>query len=344
MPPPMMTAVRHEQGISMKSKNKFTILVLALSALTGSAYAQSPREQLKQAVQQLQTAPNDHALRERIIKLGAQIRPAPAIPEEAVRFEGRAQFAFRSAKSEDDFLAAAREYEKAVAAAPWVPGYYSDLCSIYEKAGKYEEAKRHCGFYLIGLADSAQMTDVTRRIAGLEFGIEKIAAEKRRAAEEANSPRGRAAAMLAILSKQYPGPVRKLLICGVLLNQYWQCTDEQARGSNWVDSTSMNAQPPPKTGPVKYKIVGAESDLIEIKLGDYGWGGDAFRQGCAKPNGTDPNSMSWVNCPGWNDAGRSMNVTVLFTTDGNGSPLIEYRDGCGGSGCRRAQFILQPSR
>jgi len=328
----------------MKSTIKVTIAVLALSALAASAYAQSPREQLKQAVEQLQAAPNDNALRERVVKLGAQIRPAPATPEEAVRFEGRAQFAFRSAKSEDDFSAAAREYEKAVAAAPWVPGYYSDLCTIYEKAGKLEDAKRNCGFYLVSLSDPAQMTDVKRRIAGLEFGIEKIAAEKRRAEEEANSPRGRAAAMLAILNKRYPGPVRKLIICGVLINQYWQCTDEQARGSNWVDSTSMSAQPPPKTGPVKYKIVGAESDLIEIKLGDYGWGGDAFRSGCAKPNSADPNSMSWFNCPGWNDAGRSMNVTVLFMTDTNGSPLIEYRDSCSSGGaCRRAQFFLQPS-
>jgi tetratricopeptide (TPR) repeat protein len=206
---------------TMKSIGKLIIFGFALLALAASAYAQSPREQLKQAVEQLQAAPNDNALRERVVKLGAQIRPAPAIPEEAVRFEGRAQFAFRSAKSEDDFLAAAREYEQAVAAAPWVPGYYSDLCTIYEKAGKYEDAKRNCGFYLVGLSDPAQTTDVKRRIAGLEFGIEKIAAEKRRATEEANSPRGRAAAMFAVLNKQYPGPVRKLLICGVLLNQYW---------------------------------------------------------------------------------------------------------------------------
>jgi tetratricopeptide (TPR) repeat protein len=327
----------------MKTTGKRIIFGLVLLALAASACAQSPREQLKQMVEQLQKAPGDNALRERIIKLAPTLKPPPVSPDTAIAFEGRAQFAFRSAKSGDDFLAAAQEYEKAVAAAPWVPGYYSDLCTIYEKAGKYEDAKRNCGFYLIGLSDPAQLTDVKRRIAGLEFGIEKMAAEKRRAAEEASSPRGRAAAMLAVLNKQYPGPVRKLLICGVLLNQYWQCTDEQARGSNWVDSTSMNAQPPPKTGPVKYRIVGAESDLIEIKLGDYGWAGDAFRQGCAKPNGTDPNSMSWVNCPGSNDAGRSMNVTVLFMTDGNGSPLIEYRDSCGGSGCRRAQFTLQPS-
>ena len=157
----------------MKSSSKLIIVALTLLAQTASAYAQSPRDQLQQMVEQLQKTPGDNALRERIIKLGAGIKPAPALPDTAVTFEGRAQFAFRSAKSEGDFLAAAQEYEKAVAAAPWVPGYYSDLCTIYEKAGKFADAKRHCGFFLIGLTDPAQVTDVKRRIAGLEYGIEK---------------------------------------------------------------------------------------------------------------------------------------------------------------------------
>lgn len=326
----------------METTSKLIIFIFALLALAASAYAQPQREELQQMVEQLQKTPDDNALREKIIKLARTIKPSPALPDTAVAFEGRAQFAFRSAKSEGDFLAAAQEYEKAVTVAPWVPGYYADLCTIYEKAGKFEDAKRHCGFYLIGLTDPAQITDAKRRIAGLEFGIEKIAAEKRRAAEEANSPRGRAMAMLAVLQKQYAGPVSKLLICGVRLNQYWYCTDEEARGSNWVDSVNMDAQPPPKPGSVRYKIVGAEGDLIEVKLGDYGWGGDAFRAGCAKPNGVDPSSMSWFNCPGWTNKGP-LNDTVLFTTNANGSPVIEYRECNDGSTCRRAQFILQPN-
>lgn len=139
-------------------------------------------------VGQLQQTPNDDALREKIIRLAPKLKPAPALPDTAIAFEGRAQFAFRNAKSADDFLAAAQEYEKAVAAAPWVPGYYADLCTIYEKAERFEDAKRHCGFYLSGLTDPTQITDVKRRIAGLEFGIEK--------AEKANSPQAREAALL----------------------------------------------------------------------------------------------------------------------------------------------------
>lgn len=147
------------------------LVLLALFAT--STYAESTREQLKQMVGQLQQSPSDNALREKIIKLAQQLKPALAVPDAAVEFEGRAQFAFKSAQSNDDFLAAAREYEKAVTAAPWVSGYYSDLCTIYEKAGKFEDAKRNCEFSLIGLADAAQITDIKRRIAGLKYGMEQ---------------------------------------------------------------------------------------------------------------------------------------------------------------------------
>lgn len=131
------------------------------------------QDQLAALTTQLQKTPTDSALREKIIKLASSMKPAPTVPDEAIRFEGRAQYAFKSAKSEADYLVAAQEYEKAVAAAPWVAGYYSDLCTIYDKAGKPDDAKRNCQFYLVGLTDPDQITDAKRRIAGLEFAIEK---------------------------------------------------------------------------------------------------------------------------------------------------------------------------
>ncbi len=146
---------------------------LLLMWLTTTANAESPREQMKQMVEQLQTHSSDDALRERIIRLAQELKPAPAVSDEAIEFEGRAQFAFKNAKSNDDFLAAAGEYEKAVATAPWVANYYLDLCTIYEKASKLEDAKRNCEFALIGLVDAALITDIKRRIAGLKYGIEQ---------------------------------------------------------------------------------------------------------------------------------------------------------------------------
>lgn len=168
----------------MKPIRQIIILALTVLTLATGANAQSPSEQLAQLVTQLQTTPSDNVLRERIIKLAATMKPVPVVPDDGIRFEGRGQYAFKAAKSEADYLAAAQEYEKAVAAAPWVLGYYSDLCTIYDKAGKPADAKRNCSFYLIGLTDPDRITDTKRRIAGLEFGIEKAATDVAKAQQE----------------------------------------------------------------------------------------------------------------------------------------------------------------
>ena len=161
----------------MKLTVKLLALLFGVLMLGTVANAESPREQLNQMVAQLQKSPTDNALREKIIKLAQELKPAPAVPEEAIKYEGRGQFAFSHAKSTADYLDAAKEYEKAVAAAPWVPGYYADLCTIYEKAEKYAEAKKNCEFFLASSPSAQDASDVRKRIAGLEFAMEKAAAE-----------------------------------------------------------------------------------------------------------------------------------------------------------------------
>ena len=160
----------------MKWIHVLAAMILMSLASAASVHAQSPREQLGQMVEQLQKAPTDDALRERIIKLGAEIKPAPAIPDEAVRYTGRAIFVFKTAKTEADYLDAAREYERAVTSAPWVASYYAELCTIYENATKYAEAKRACDFALVGTTDPSQAMELKQRIAGLEIGIERNSA------------------------------------------------------------------------------------------------------------------------------------------------------------------------
>jgi hypothetical protein len=174
----------------MKIASKLFIFTGTLLALSVSVYADSPREQLNQLVQQVKKTPGDSALRQHAIKLGVEINPPPVIPDEANRREGRAKFAFRSAKSIEDLLAAAAEYEEAAKAAPWVGGYYADLCTIYEKAENYSEAKRNCELYLSSLSDPTQLKEIKQRIAGLEFGIEKT-----------NSPQAREAPLLQKVEK-----------------------------------------------------------------------------------------------------------------------------------------------
>jgi hypothetical protein len=178
--------------------NKFTarvaaIIFMAGSFLTVAASAQrevSPRKQFKQLLAQFQDEPLDADLRGQIITLSRKVKPLPAIPDEAIESEGRGKFLFKNAKSTQDYLDAAKEYEKATQAAPWVLGYYSDLCTINEKAEKYAEAKRACEFYLLGLTDQDQIADVKGRIAGLKVGIEKdeVVEAQREAERERNSP------------------------------------------------------------------------------------------------------------------------------------------------------------
>jgi tetratricopeptide (TPR) repeat protein len=137
------------------------------------ANAQSPRERFDAAVKELAKAPADHAKRQAMLELLRDVNPKPATPPEAERFDGRAQYAFKNAASEAEMLEAAREYLKAVEAAPWVADYYFNLCTILEKAKRPAEAIRACKFYLAGAPDATDASEIRKRIAGLDFALER---------------------------------------------------------------------------------------------------------------------------------------------------------------------------
>jgi tetratricopeptide (TPR) repeat protein len=141
------------------------------------AQSLSPREQLNQYVADLQKNPNDAALREKIIKLVVKLTPKPEVPEEVRRFEGAAEFAFKNATGESDFLDAAKQYEKALLIAPWIGEDYFNAGIAYEKARRLQEAVRSLELYLLAKPDAQDAPDVQKRIGGLQFGLDK-AAEK----------------------------------------------------------------------------------------------------------------------------------------------------------------------
>ena len=172
----------------MKTTGKLFILVLTFLALTASAYAQSPREQLQQMVEQLQKTPTDNALREKIIKLAPTLKPAPALPEEALRHEGRGNVAFKNAKEVADYIAAAREFEAASLAAPWVPGYYSDMCTAYEKGGALREAAHSCRLHSMALTDEKDVRGAKLRTAGIEYEAEKYSGAALQKLDQSKKP------------------------------------------------------------------------------------------------------------------------------------------------------------
>ncbi|MBI4808631.1 MAG: hypothetical protein HY799_06775 [Nitrosomonadales bacterium] len=68
----------------MKLTMKLLVLLFCAQLLASSANAESPREQLKQMVDQLHQNPDDDALREKIIMLARTVKST--IPEVAVRY------------------------------------------------------------------------------------------------------------------------------------------------------------------------------------------------------------------------------------------------------------------
>jgi cell filamentation protein len=165
----------------MRTTSQLFIAVFTLLALAASAYAQTSREQLNQMVQQLQKTPNDNALREKIIKLAATIKPAPAIPEEAQRRMVRGAAAFKSATSAAGYQDAAKEFEQATQAAPWYGDAYFNLGVSQDKAGNYEAALRSLKFAQLTSPDSKEIKTLMYEV---EFRQEKANSPEARAAKQ----------------------------------------------------------------------------------------------------------------------------------------------------------------
>ncbi|MBI5437469.1 MAG: hypothetical protein HY936_00670 [Nitrosomonadales bacterium] len=142
----------------MKSALNFLVLIFGL-LLANIATAQSSSEQLQQMVGQLQQSPDDDALREKIIRLAATLKPAPAIPEEAERHLAYGTAAFTGAKSLADYAEAAKEFGQAALAAPWWGVAYFNLGVAQDKAENYEAALRGLNLARLALPDNKDIKD-----------------------------------------------------------------------------------------------------------------------------------------------------------------------------------------
>ena len=141
----------------MQMSHCFTFVVAIVLAFAVSTQAQSPLEQLQPMTMQLQQTPNDNALRERIIKLGAELKPAPAIPEEAERRMVCGEEAFKSATSPAGYEDAAKEFNQATLVALWDGNAYYNLGIVQDKAGDYKAALRSLNFALLTSPDSKEI-------------------------------------------------------------------------------------------------------------------------------------------------------------------------------------------
>jgi tetratricopeptide (TPR) repeat protein len=171
------------------------LLIVMLLVLSGSALKATPpssassRKQLGQYVAQLQDHPDNSDLRKKIIKLALTMHPAPSIPQTALEAEGAADYAFSHASGKDGYDAAARQYEKALLAAPWSAKYYFNLAACQEKAEEYDQAITNYSFYLLAAPDAKDHDDVLKKIGAMKYAAEQNSAQAiaERKAQEAKA-------------------------------------------------------------------------------------------------------------------------------------------------------------
>jgi tetratricopeptide (TPR) repeat protein len=174
-------------NLRLAGRSVSTVLAaLCLSLSVAMAQTASPREQLQEMVGQLQRAPSDQTLREKIIKLALTLDPKPAITPEAERFMARGQAALETAKEPGDFKDAAAEFEKATLAAPWLGNAYCNLGIVQDKAGDYPAAIRNLKLYLLATPGAADAKAVETLLYKIEFKQEKAAKEAAAKAKESS--------------------------------------------------------------------------------------------------------------------------------------------------------------
>lgn len=142
----------------MKIINSLLIVAFTFLALTTSAHALSPSEELQQMVAQLQQAPNDNALREKIIKLATKIKPAPAIPEAAREPFIMGATVLKKASDPAGASKAVDLFTQALNLAPWFADAYYNRALAREAAGQYNLAINDLETYL-----KCELTDAERR-------------------------------------------------------------------------------------------------------------------------------------------------------------------------------------
>ena len=162
------------------------VLIPGLCAAGSPADAQTANLQqtLDQYVADLQSNPNDTALRENIIALAQTMNPPPDVPAEARRHMARGVAAVEDAKTPADFKDACNEFQQAATLAPWLANAYRNLAIAQDKAGMYDQALASLRLYLLTKPSSADVDWADDLKAKVEYRKEKAAKAKEESAPQ----------------------------------------------------------------------------------------------------------------------------------------------------------------
>lgn len=110
---------------------------------------------------------HNQSTRRLIIKLASELKPAPAIPEEARKHFVEGTAIVKAAKNPAQQAMAAQSFTEALKIAPWWGDAYYNLGVAQELAENYDEAEQAFNFYLLSNPSEAENREVQDRIYGL---------------------------------------------------------------------------------------------------------------------------------------------------------------------------------
>ena len=162
-------------------------IILLMVAVTSFVHAQTTgrQETLNQYVADLQKNPNDNAMREKIIKLAQEMKPAPAIPEEARRHYVMALTLFKGAKKIEDYGESIDEFKSALLVAPWWAEANRDLGMALEAAKRYDDAISALKLYIASSLGEEKARAAQDEIYKIEAMKKLTAREKAESAPQA---------------------------------------------------------------------------------------------------------------------------------------------------------------
>lgn len=127
----------------------------------------NPRAAFLELTVQLKDKPSDTVTRRLIIKLASELKPAPAIPEEARKHFVEGTAIVKAAKNPAQQTLAAQSFTEALKVAPWWGDAYYNLGVAQELAEKYDEAEQAFNFYLLSNPGATEKREVQDRIYAL---------------------------------------------------------------------------------------------------------------------------------------------------------------------------------
>ena len=181
----------------MSGRRQFQVMMLVTVTVMMTfsiALAVNDLDTLKTKLQALERTAAGTSDEEKLLKdigaLAQQLKTMP-LPKEARRHMARGEAYVEMAKDKEGFKRAAKEFEAAAKAAPWLASAYYNLGIVQDKAGLYSQAMRSLKIYLAIAPDAPDAAEVEKLIFKIEVRKEAVTEQRRKVekgAETAKKP------------------------------------------------------------------------------------------------------------------------------------------------------------